>query len=69
MHEVDDRISMHIATLIPASRSQDQVYNNAYHILKTNTSSPRDSHSSSTRGHLDFHATYITPRIRYRTPR
>lgn len=68
MHEVDDRISIHITTSILELRSQAQLYNNTYHILKTNTSSPRDSHSS-TRGHLDFGATYITLRTRHRTPR
>lgn len=67
IHKVDHRIPIHIATSILESRSQAQMYNNAYHVLIKNIPSLKDSHSSSTRGHLYFGATYITLRIRHRT--
>jgi len=43
------------------------VYNDAYHIIKTNTPSPRISHSSSIRGFIDFGTTYTISRTRHRT--
>jgi len=68
MDEFDDRFSIHTTTPLPKSRSHARVYNNTYHILKTNTSTPRTS-SSSIMSYMDPSTTYTTPRTSHRTPK
>ena len=66
MNEFDDRILVHMATPIPESRSHDREYNDAYHILKTNTPTPRNSYASFITSYVDPSTTYTTPRTSHR---
>lgn len=40
MEDFDDRISIHSETLIPKIRNVFKVYDNPFHVLKSNTPSP-----------------------------
>ena len=62
----DDRILIHTATPTPKSRSHARVYNDAYHILKTNTPTCRTSYVSSIMTYVDPSSTYTTPRTSHR---
>jgi len=66
MNEFDDRILICIATLAPKSRGHTRVYNDVYHILKTNTPTPRTSYASYIMSYVDPITTYTTPRTSHR---
>ena len=66
MNEFDDRILICTTTPAPDSRSHARVYNDAYHILKTNTPTPRTSYAYSITSYVDPSTTYTTPRISHR---
>lgn len=66
MEEFNDRISIHIANPISKSRSHSRVYNYAYHILKTNTPTPKNSYSSSITSYINPSTTHTIPRMSHR---
>jgi len=68
MNEFNDRISICTTTTTPESRSHARVYNDAYHILKTNTYTPRTSYAYSIMIYVDPCTIYTTPRTSHMIP-
>jgi len=66
MNKFDDRILIHTSTPVPKSRSHSRVYNDAYHILKINTPTPRTNYASSIMSYANPSTPYTTPRTSHR---